>query len=78
MGSLFVEASAKTSIGVHRAFTDVVKRIMDTPDLWTPVNSVNPDRGTAQKAGDSSRHATMPGNIDLNDSNETYDSGCAC
>jgi len=33
-GCLFVEASAKTAVGVKEAFSQVVERIMDTPELW--------------------------------------------
>jgi Ras-related protein Rab-18 len=35
MDSLFIEASAKTAVGVSEAFKELVERIMDTPDLWT-------------------------------------------
>ena len=34
MGCLFVEASAKTAMGVSRAFRDVVERVAETPELW--------------------------------------------
>lgn len=33
-GCLFVETSAKTSIGVSTAFRNVVERIVETPELW--------------------------------------------
>jgi len=35
MGCLFVETSAKTGMGVYRAFRDVVERVAETPELWT-------------------------------------------
>jgi Ras-related protein Rab-18 len=38
MNSLFVEASAKTAVGVKEAFTEVVEKILDTPELWAPVS----------------------------------------
>jgi len=34
MGCLFVETSAKTAMGVSRAFRDVVERVAETPELW--------------------------------------------
>jgi hypothetical protein len=34
MGCLFVETSAKTAVGVCRAFRDVVERVAGTPELW--------------------------------------------
>lgn len=34
MDSLFIEASAKTAVGVTEAFQELVERIMDTPELW--------------------------------------------
>ncbi|PFH49628.1 hypothetical protein AMATHDRAFT_112731, partial [Amanita thiersii Skay4041] len=34
MGSLFVEASAKTAVGVQETFREVVEKILDTPELW--------------------------------------------
>ncbi|KAI5121543.1 hypothetical protein M0805_002602 [Coniferiporia weirii] len=72
MGSLFVEASAKTAIGVREAFTDVVARILDTPELWAPVSNVTPDRAKVQKQ-------SMPGNIDLSAGTPAEEaSGCAC
>ena len=36
MDSLFIEASAKTAVGVSEAFRDVVEKILDTPELWAP------------------------------------------
>ena len=35
MNSLFIETSAKTSLHVKEAFTEVVEKILDTPELWT-------------------------------------------
>ena len=34
MNALFVEASAKTAVGVQDAFQSVAERILDTPELW--------------------------------------------
>ena len=36
MNSLFIETSAMTAVGVREAFEEVVERILDTPELWTP------------------------------------------
>ncbi|PAV17358.1 ras-domain-containing [Pyrrhoderma noxium] len=43
MGSLFIEASAKTAVGVSQMFTDIVGRILDTPELWDSVSDTAPD-----------------------------------
>lgn len=79
MGCLFVEASAKTAVGVTEAFSDVVERIIDTPALWgeekPKASSSSKARTPAFRAPDS-----MPGNIDLSQSNEEEEAagGCSC
>ncbi|KAJ7475089.1 ras-domain-containing protein [Mycena galericulata] len=72
MNSLFVEASAKTSVGVKEAFTDVVERIMDIPELWDSTPGV----GSAAKASGGQ----MPGgNVNLAEENEQEGGGgCSC
>ncbi|KAJ7021479.1 ras-domain-containing protein [Mycena alexandri] len=73
MNSLFVEASAKTSVGVKEAFTDVVERIMDIPELWDSAPGVG---ASAKTAG-----GQMPGggNVNLADENEQEGGGgCSC
>ncbi|KAJ7641485.1 ras-domain-containing protein [Roridomyces roridus] len=70
MNSLFVEASAKTAVGVKEAFTEVVERIMDIPELW---DSTTP--GVGKSSGQ------MPGgtNVNLAQENEQEGSGgCSC
>ncbi|KAL5522020.1 hypothetical protein ACEPAF_1876 [Sanghuangporus sanghuang] len=75
MRSLFVEASAKTAVGVEEAFTEVVTRILETPELWAPVSNVTPDRNAVLR----SNSKNMPGNIDLNANSSADDSaGCGC
>ncbi|KAI9324794.1 P-loop containing nucleoside triphosphate hydrolase protein [Zopfochytrium polystomum] len=34
MGTLFIETSAKTKAGVRDAFVEVVRKIIETPELW--------------------------------------------
>lgn len=34
MGTLFIESSAKTRQGVKEAFTEVNRKIVETPSLW--------------------------------------------
>ncbi|KAH7886683.1 ras-domain-containing protein [Phlebopus sp. FC_14] len=59
--ALFLEASAKTSVGVREVFEDVVRRILETPELWAPVT---PDiAGSA--SGKRGMEDGMPGTIDL-------------
>jgi Ras-related protein Rab-18 len=70
MNSLFIEASAKTSVGVHEAFQEVVEKILDTPELWAPANSAVGKTG----AGDGS----MPGGIDLGKAPDDQGGGCSC
>lgn len=73
MSSLFIEASAKTSIGVHEAFQEVVERILDTPELWAPVTPDPKSGGDAGKNADGD----IPGGIDLGKDTEVY-GGCSC
>ncbi|KAJ7117905.1 ras-domain-containing protein [Mycena crocata] len=73
MNSLFVEASAKTAVGVKEAFTDVVERIMDIPELWDSVPAVG--------AGAKASGGQMPGggNVNLAEENEQEGGrGCSC
>lgn len=72
MNSLFVETSAKTSVGVKETFTEVVERIMDIPELWDSASGV----GAAAK----STGGQMPGggNVNLADENEQGGGGCSC
>ena len=81
-GCLFVEASAKTAVGVTEAFNDVVTHIIDTPSLWseekpTKTSSAPAPRPAAKAT--STAHASMPGNIDLSQvQDEEEASGCLC
>lgn len=70
MSSLFIEASAKTAVGVKDAFQEVVERILDTPELWAPVT---PDKPRRDAGG-------MPGTIELGSRKYGEDeySGCSC
>ncbi|KAI0065165.1 ras-domain-containing protein [Artomyces pyxidatus] len=79
MGSLFVEASAKTAVGVREAFRNVVERIIDTPELW---GNAAGSKGDAAKRGakapaSNSTGGVMPGNIDLS-AQEQSEGGCSC
>jgi Ras-related protein Rab-18 len=86
-GCLFVEASAKTAVGVTEAFNDVVTRIIDTPSLWRedkPKSSPRVAAGamtgpTNSTASGSHAAGSMPGNIDLSQMQEEDTSGgCLC
>jgi Ras-related protein Rab-18 len=72
MNSLFIEASAKTAVGVSEAFQGVVEKILDTPQLWAPVT---PDKGGV---GRSNADGGMPGSIDLGKAGKGEESGCSC
>lgn len=67
--ALFVEASAKTAVGVREVFEDLVKKILDTPELWAPVT---PETGKGAREG-------MPGTIELGGGEEDGGyGGCSC
>ncbi|KAJ7186852.1 ras-domain-containing protein [Mycena filopes] len=74
MNCLFVEASAKTSVGVKEAFTEVVEQIMDIPELW---DSATPGIGVGVKPAGGQ----MPGGGNVNLADETEQEGaggCSC
>lgn len=67
--ALFLEASAKTAVGVREVFEDLVKKILDTPELWAPVS---PEAGQSGREG-------MPGTIELaQETSGDWDGGCGC
>ena len=78
MGSLFVEASAKTAVGVREAFRSVVEQIIDTPELWG--NAAKSGGGASgRKAPAAASNQTMPGTIDLSgDGADEQGGGCGC
>jgi len=81
-GCLFVEASAKTAMGVTETFNDVVVRIIDTPSLWREEKPKSSPKATAAAAASGARRDTadsMPGNIDLSSvQDEDTLGGCSC
>ena len=68
MSSLFIEASAKTAVGVREAFQEVVERILDTPELWAPVGG----------SGGEVKSAAASANVDLRQGEVDEYSGCSC
>ncbi|KAI9464401.1 ras-domain-containing protein, partial [Russula earlei] len=89
-GCLFVEASAKTAVGVTEAFSEVVARIIDTPSLWrddrskassSPRGAGAAGAGAGPASGGPRTTERMPGNIDLSSAaqdEETFGGGCSC
>lgn len=74
MNSLFVEASAKTAVGVEEVFTEVVEQILDTPELWD---------AAAKGQSTSGGNGGMPGGVQVvglrADNPQSQDtSSCAC
>lgn len=74
MDSLFIEASAKTAVGVKEVFTDVVEKILDTPELWD---------SAARGHNTSGGNGGMPGGVQVvglrADNTQSQDAGsCAC
>lgn len=63
MSSLFIETSAKTSVGVKEAFQEVVEKIIDTPELW---------EGTSARRGQNTGNGNggMPGGVQIVGRNE--------
>lgn len=80
MNSLFVEASAKTSVGVRDAFRNVVERIIDTPELWESSKTKARGKDGAGGGNAGSGSGSMPGNIDLSASSGggVDEGGCGC
>ena len=82
MNALFVEASAKTAVGVQEAFRDVVERIMDTPELWQSSAGARKGGGgggASKSGGGGGRSEDMPGSIDLRqEPDEAEGGGCSC
>ena len=62
MNSLFIETSAKTAVGVSETFRELVEKILDTPELWTPGANDGP----------------TPENIGLDSDERRSQGGCAC
>ena len=76
MGCLFVEASAKTAVGVTEAFNEVVERIIDTPSLW---GEEKPKAKARAVAVATSVPHISPENIDPSQvPGEEGSGGCAC
>jgi len=72
--ALFVEASAKTAIGVRDVFEELVGRILETPELWAPV-AQDTNGGLVKRGGEDG----MPGTIDLgHNAAPVDDGGCSC
>ncbi|TFK19241.1 ras-domain-containing protein [Coprinopsis marcescibilis] len=78
MNSLFIEASAKTAVGVNDVFAELVQKIMDTPELWD---------ADANRGGQNTAHGNggVPGgvqvvglNLNQQEQGAAQDGGCAC
>jgi len=74
MSSLFIETSAKTSVGVKEVFQEVVEKILDTPELWESSSS----GGKGQSTGGG--NGGMPGGVQVVGlaDKQKQDDGCAC
>jgi len=72
MNSLFIETSAKTSVGVKDVFQEVVEKIMDTPELWDNAGS----KGQTTQSGGGG----VPGGVQLVGLRDDHkeEGGCAC
>ena len=71
MSSLFIETSAKTSVGVRETFQEVVEKILDTPELW--------DNATNRPQNTSGGNGGVPGGVQIvGVDNQNPEGGCAC
>jgi Ras-related protein Rab-18 len=72
MNSLFIETSAKTSVGVKEVFQEVVEKIMDTPELWETAGS----KGQTTQSGAGG----VPGGVQVVGLRDDHkeEGGCAC
>jgi hypothetical protein len=87
-GCLFVEALAKTAVGVTEASNDVFARIIDMPSLWREeMSKSSPKRAAGAASGSANTTAAgrsragegMPGNIGLSQvQDEDTSAGCLC
>ncbi|KAI0028813.1 ras-domain-containing protein [Vararia minispora EC-137] len=79
MDSSFVEASAKTAVGVREAFRTVVERIIDTPALWGDTKAVGPRKAKTRDGPAAAPVQPMPGTIELSGGEEALAAGgCSC
>ena len=80
MNSLFIEASAKTAVGVRETFEEVVEKILDTPELWAPATSqTNSAQKKTNKRGTAiANEGQIPGSISLETEEYTPSQGCSC
>ena len=60
MGCLFVETSAKTAMGVSRAFRDVVERVAETPELWVVHEPRKASQASLPESPDPSSEPVVP------------------
>ena len=78
MDSLFVEASAKTALGVREVFTELVEKILDTPELWAAPSAVGAAASPSRKpANATAAGGNMPGDINLGET-RPEETGCSC
>jgi Ras-related protein Rab-18 len=80
MSSLFVEASAKTSVGVNEMFQELVEKIIDTPELWEGASGKSATGGGRQDTANG--RGGMPGGVQIVGLGEgqaqNHDGSCSC
>lgn len=82
MNSLFIETSAKTCVGVSETFTEVVEKIIATPELWDASGKAN--GGSPGGQGTDGGRGGMPGGVqvvglgDGHGQGQQAAGGCAC
>jgi Ras-related protein Rab-18 len=80
MSSLFIEASAKTAVGVNEAFQEVVEKIIETPELWEGAGGRGTKDGGQQDTANG--RGGMPGGVQVVGLNESQAQGqngnCSC
>ncbi|PIL32548.1 transporter [Ganoderma sinense ZZ0214-1] len=83
MNALFIEASAKTAVGVQEAFRDVVERIIDTPELWQSANARKSKSGPKSAGPESAgvQPKDVSGSINIQQGSgeaKPQGGGCGC
>lgn len=80
MSSLFIEASAKTAVGVNETFQDLVEKIIDTPELWEGASGKGTTGGGRQDTANG--RGGMPGGVQIvglgEGQTQNQDGSCSC
>jgi Ras-related protein Rab-18 len=57
LGTIFIETSAKTTTGVKDAFVEVVRKIVETPQLWRRNSNAAQNPNSIHVSGSSNQES---------------------